>query len=337
MLNRTLLLATAFVALGYTTIAQAKQETFQGVGVQFSGVNDLAIAVDKVYQFDVTQASAYYTNELNVDKEVVITCQGVPSDCAISNRPVGAVAPSPLASEVESIVNSQQCVFLDGGNLISETEYVQVVNRFGASGRGRFAYTYPYIIKSTQPSVPAFTAWNQVSGPSDGSSREITIGATITSEFARRNHANKLRYAFNLRAKGASLISNLKLLLNGTEIASPSVTIEENCPGCQPNQTGAVDFIHVNNAGTQGSASLAKEGNARDILNSDDFPVNDDGSERGRRLARGIMSPVTTTITPGSYNVSLTGTVRALDIEANTNFTYSQTLNVVAPGCSSAP
>jgi hypothetical protein len=68
-------------------------------------------------------------------------------------------------------------------------------------------------------------------------------------------------------------VQNLALTVTGTSSgqtvfsANPSSTVVTNGPGALYGQTGAVDFCYTTNGGSNGTASLLLNGDARSILN----------------------------------------------------------------------
>ena len=114
----------------------------------------------------------------------------------------------------------------------------------------------------------------------------------------------------------------------GATVAHPNTTVIQNCSGCPVGAQGAVDFFHTTNAGSQGSLSLLSNGDARTILDHDNFAGNDNGGADGSALAIARMQPVSMSLTPGNYTVSLKGTVKGVDITASQDFQVATQINV---------
>ncbi|MBI2166405.1 MAG: hypothetical protein HYU29_08415 [Chloroflexi bacterium] len=336
------------------TITSTK--TAQGIMVDLQASGTFTSVDRKTYRFNVDDpsqtdangvmlpAASYFTNTLASGPTV--SCSGSLTNCASSNQPGTPVALTPSLSQVtgpSGACHRQRCTFLDGGKLTGFT-YTQSKTVSGRNGKGSWIFTWTYTVapepsKDVDPStdgvqVNPFTAWVLTS--EDANLAHVPIGAKIAGESVVQSSNSKVgtKYSFSLRnSDGTSRVTNLKLWLNEVQVASPSSTISENCPGCLPGAPGAVDFTYFTNAGSKGTTSLLKNGDARSILNSDSFKGNDDGGADGTALAVALMTPVYLDLAAGSYTVTVTGTVKGNTGQVDISFTVKQNLIIITPGC----
>ncbi len=327
---RTLKATTAaLILVGFSSVAEARTKKAQGIMVDFTGTQNLAIVQNTSYSFDKAAAASYFNNEYT---GVSFSCVGALSGCTISNRPPQPDIPEVSASAAEAFAESLKCIFLDGGNLVSSSTYSTPVTLPGVNGSGSWTYSFQYSISPAVASVSALTAWNSIA--SGGTMVSTSIGANIASQAVIQS-GNKRKYLFTLdRNNGTPRIRNLKLFLNGIQIASPTATVFRNCQNCLPGQNGAVDFNFVPNAKQSGSVALIKSGDARTILNTDDILTNDDGGSNGRALEIGQTSQTQVSLGVGNYSVTLKGRVMGVDVIADEDFAVSESVSVVAEGCS---
>jgi len=320
--------------------------------VDLNAAGQFAIVNTQLWKFNVTTAGTYFINAWDGNPPTVsIQCTGS-ANCTPSTPPTPP-APAPDPSKVTGptgAATTQKCTFLDGGTLTGSS-YTQTVTVTTNCTDGhktktcKYTFTYTYNVTpdtdldgdlSTQSfGVVPFTAWDLVSttGPSTAS---ITITAKIAGESVVQStqFPSPGKFSFSLHNRdGSSRVTNLQLFVNGVLAATPGSTLEENCPGCLRGDLGAVDFSYATNAGSNGVTSLLKDGDARTILNNDVFPGNDDGGADGRALARAVMDPVHLDLPPGTYTITLTGTVKGNNALRDINFSVTQTINIVTPGC----
>jgi len=323
--------------------------------VDLNAAGTFAVVNSKTYKFNVDDptltdangvtlpASAYFTNTLTSGPTV--SCSGSPKDdCATSNQPDTPSPPAPDPSKVTGPTGAcqqQRCTFLDGGTLTGFT-YTQSVTIKGKNGKGNWTFTWTYTVapdptkdvdsNTAGVQVNSFTAWVLVSETNNLA--EITVTAEIAGESVVKNNTVGTKYSFSLRnPDGSSRVTDLKVYVNGALVATPGSTLEENCPECLAGDPGAVDFTYTTNAGSNGTTSLLKDGDARTILNTDSFPGNDNGGADGRALAKAVMDPVKLELPPGQYTVTLTGTVKGNNGLASIDFSVTQTIQIITPGC----
>jgi hypothetical protein len=149
---------------------------------------------------------------------------------------------------------------------------------------------------------------------------------------------------------------------------SDTATVVDNVPGSAAYAgPPALDFTYTANGGTFGDASYALldsaaglsvygmppataasdqvPGDARSILNGgvgttayhDIFKGNDDGGADGSALSDAVAGGVTANLGPGSYTVTLSGTVKDNTTNFQQPFSVSQTVHIITPGCGASP
>lgn len=319
-----------------SVVSAGPTQTGQGIMVNLDAQGTFAIVSNDFYQYDETTAASYFTNVWNGNAPTV-SCSG-PGCTSTSTPPVAPSAPAPDAGKVTGptgAVKTQKCIFLDGGTLSGST-YTKTDQTIQGSGSSKktWTFTYTYNVTPTANPVTAFTAWNYVGSTGD-STAHISIGAEIAGESVISSAKFDKKYSFSLRDDlGESRVTNLVVTVDGIPYNATSQLVE-NCPGCLFGDPGSVDFAYTTNAGTNGVASLLTDGDARTLLNSDSFAGNQNGGTDGRALAKAVMDAVEVALGPGDHTVTLTGSVKGnTATSANVDFTVTQTIHVIAPGCS---
>lgn len=331
-----LLLLNSILALGLgsASVAMAAPgKTGQGIMIDIKNSTDIAIVSDTIYSFDKVYATTFFNNVLNATS---VACQGNPlTDCAAANKPATPPIPPPSQTEAENFAYAQRCLFLDGGFLTATRSYRQDIFMPGLNGRGTWRFNHEYRLSPAYSDVSPLTAWSVYqSGNPNATFAQINLQADIAG-LSANNSSRGTKYSFSLRREdGSSRVKNLSVSVNGTQVATPSSTLVENCPGCKPGNSGAVDFLFNANAGSNGNTALLKNGDARAILNTDYFKGNDNGGFDGRALAKAVMNPVSIQLPIGTNNVSVSATVKEIDAGVSTNFTIVKQINVIAQGCS---
>jgi hypothetical protein len=333
-------LVALLVTLSFTVIRPthaASAHTGQGIMVNLQASGTFSIVNNQLYKFNPDEAATYYTNAWDGSAPTV-SCTGP----GCGTAPTAPAAPSPSASQLSHFLTQQicQCAFLDGTSLPSTT-YTQTATVSTGSGKtgATYTYTYTYDITPTVSSAAPLTAWDLVQS-TGGTSTEIDINAQIAGESVVQNKTVGTKYSFSLyESDGTSRVQNLAVTVtdaSNTVVASatPGSTIVQNAPGALPGDPGAVDFTYTTNAGSNGVTSLLENGDARTILNTDSFAGNDNGGADGSALAIANMDPVPLNVGPGDYTVTLTGTVKGNNALADLSFTVTQTIHIIAPGCS---
>jgi hypothetical protein len=227
-----------------------------------------------------------------------------------------------------------------GGTLQSRT-YTQTAEiiQGSTSTKCTNTFTYTYVVAPTQTTVDPLTAWILFNS-NPGGLAEVTVNADIAGESVLSKDTDK-KFSFSLRNPDTtSRITGLTVALTGdaTDTQSPAHQILENAPGALAGDEGAVDFNYVTNAGSNGTVSLLKNGDARTILNDqsfsgDNFAGNNNGGADGSALAKAVMDEVVFELGVGDYNIALTGTVKGNTAASTLSFGISQTLHIIGQGC----
>lgn len=294
------------------------------------------------YRFNETTAATYFSNSQTGGPAV--TCAGSPTNCGAANKPPAPAAPAPDPYKVNGTpqapgaVQANQCTFLDGGTL-SGLNYTQSQTVPGLNGKGQWTFEWTYAVApTTTDPVDPLTAWDlvkEVTGPA-----EVPITAEVAGESVLvKNSGNWRKYSFSLTdSTTGNRVQNLALTVtdsdhNVVSSTAPGSTVVTNAPAAQPGDPGALDYSYATNAGSNGATNNLRSGDARTILNSDSFAGNDDGGSDGSALALALMDPQTVPLGPGSYMVTLTGTVKDNTGTASISFSIGQVVHIIAPGC----
>lgn len=257
--------------------------------------------------FDDEYAAATFSNTFNGLVECV---NQTGSPCSIADAPP---PPVPDPAETFKAAEAQACTFFNGGTLIPAT-YVQnvVISPVPYDNTYKW-YLYHYDVIPLVSSVP----------PDNDSDDTVRVTGEISIELVMFPQANVPMYAFTT----SGLVQDLRLEVNNAP-ADLQTNIVQNCPGCFPEDVGSLDFSFTPNVGTSGDAmSYVKSGDARKILNSDQFVANDNGGATGSFLQKTVFQTPVLALGPGEYPVVLTGTA------ANTSFSVSTTLRILEESC----
>lgn len=278
------------------------------------------------YDYDLTAAAGFFTNAWNGTTPTGVCNTG--GGCGTTTAPTAPTAPAPLQSELDAVVKSNACTFLDGGTLAGSAYqqilYVDVTVQIGTFPNGspkyktyQYKYTYQYFVSVNQSSVAPLTAW--VLTATDVTLAKVKFQFHIAGLSAMKKPSDtKPKYSWSLRnADGTFRVSNVTLTLTpaSTGVAQvinlDSVTsLEENCAGCLPGMTGALDFSYNSFVTMSGTTTLLPtQGDARTILNTDVFAGNDNGGSDGTALAR-TTSNINLELPADSYTVTLTATAK---------------------------
>lgn len=342
MVAVTALIGTAAVSFqAAPVLAAGPNQTAQGIMANLHADGTFTVVDNKEYRFNETTAATNFSNSLTGGPTV--TCSGSPTACASANQPLAPTAPYPDPYKVNGTpqapgaVQDNKCTFLNGGSL-SGLSYTQSQSRPGLNGKGTWTFTWSYAVTPTTESVDPLTAWDllkEVTGPA-----EVPITAEIAGESVLvKNSGTWKKYSFSLSdSVTGNRVQNLALTVNDSSdnlvwSAAPESTVVANAPGAHPGDPGAVDFLYSSNAGSNGAVSNLATGDAREILNGDSFPGNNDGGSDGSALALALMAPQTVQLGPGDYKVTLTGTVKDNAGIANLPVKVESVLHVIAPGC----
>jgi hypothetical protein len=175
------------------------------------------------------------------------------------------------------------------------------------------------------------TAWDFVGSTGDTSAL-VNMDANIAGESAVSSKQWNRKYSFSLGEDPLdptlSRVQNLAISVNDVVQATPASTVYHNTP-----PDGLVDFDYVTNAGMNGHTELLTNGDARTILNTDNFAGNDNGGSDGEALAWAIMDTVQLQLPVGDYTIKFTGTVKGNSGAADIPFSITQLLTIHGPGC----
>jgi hypothetical protein len=314
----------------------APQKTGQGIMVNLTVPEDLGFTTAEVYAYARPTAATFFSNEWD-GQAPTVRCIGLALPCLIP-APAAPIAPNPMENQVTgflamSATSVNRCTFFEGGELVGKTYQQNATITQGTGLATRvYVYTYTYVVTPLVESVDPLTAWVFLFALNENGTVPVTINAEIAGQSVQQSTNAKLgvKYSFSLdAADGTSRVQNLALSLDGVPVATPSSSIVTNCPGCLPGDPGALDFAYETNAGSNGNVALLTNGDARTILNTDGFAGNNNGGTDGLALSMVIMDPVEMQLGEGTYNLSLTGTVKGNTATADSSFSVSKVVNVI--------
>jgi hypothetical protein len=321
----------------------APQKTAQGIMVNLTVPDDLGFTTTEVYAYSRATATTLFSNEWD-GQAATVNCIGLALPCA-NPAPPAPPAPSPMENQVSGLLGTSatslnRCTLFEGGALVGKT-YEQIATITVGTGLATrvYVYTYTYVVTPLVESVDPLTAWVFLFALNENGTVPVTVDAEIAGQSVQQSTNPKLghKYSFSLHAPdGTSRVQNLVLSVDGVPVATPASNIVSNCPGCVPGDLGALDFAYEKNSGSNGNVALLTDGDARTILNTDGFAGNNNGGADGRALSMAIMDPVAMELGEGSYDVSLTGTVKGNTAVSNMTFSVTKIVNVIALfGCGS--
>lgn len=329
---KSILKLAAVSAIVFSVAAEAKAQVAQGVMVNFKNLSNLAVGGTKTYQFDsVNAGNSYFFNDpVSLD----ITCSGTPDQCAYENQPTPPLPPAPDYSKSQALAESSKCIFLDGGALTATSSYDQSLVLPGVNGQGLFTFKFGYNVYPADNYVAPLTFWTLISQTGPSGVASVQVKADLFAQTVVQDKKGNKAFTFALEFLRKNRVKDLVLSLNGAVVARPSSTVKKNCPGCLAGASGAVDFSFAANAGSRGTASLLRVGDARTTLNTDAISTNNNGGKDGSALAKAEMAPVNLQLPVGNYKLRLTGKVLVTDAVADQAFQVGSSVSVVAPGCS---
>lgn len=279
--------------------AKAGAQTGQGIMVDFQVDANYVITEEVTYHFDADAAEAYFTNG-SVTGPVITTGTG-PTQSTPAQP-----APDPIKN---SEVVQQKCTFFNGGQLTGYT-YKKTVN--GTRG-WKWEWTYTVNGALVEPK----TAWTStVTEP--GVDPTVPINAYIAglSVLKSTQHASKASFSLLADDNITSRVQDLKVIVDGTEIATPASTL-----------VSGEDFIYATNAGSNGVTSLLTQyenSSVFSILMNDSFSGNNDPSN----AIRAKMDEVVTTLGEGTHSITLTGIVKGNAASAAVPISVTKTLTI---------
>lgn len=218
------------------------------------------------------------------------------------------------ANAKENFSHQQRCKFWNGsGDLVGGTQ-------------GPVTVTV-----ASQPTT-AKTCWTLHSS-SSGDNVDVGVNITIAGEsfLLNKQFSPNGKYSFTLKnSDGSSRIANLAVTLSGdaSQVDNPGHTIVD---GDATNNNCLLAFEYTGNAGTNGTAQThLQDGTMGDILNSDSTPKNDGGCGT---TSIANVDPISYNLGVGSYTITVSGTVKGVDGNANLAFSGTAQVTISAQGC----
>ncbi|HTK59684.1 MAG TPA: hypothetical protein VL283_00600 [Candidatus Baltobacteraceae bacterium] len=325
---------------GTETQALAASSTGQGIMVDFDASGTYALVTNQVWRFDQEAAAAYFTNAWD-GVAPTSSCSGNACNGNLCGIPAAPAAPAADPDKVvdaggSAVADKSRCTFLDGGTLVLTDSYTQSASvsvSCTVSGRSKsatynFAYTYAIAPDPATAAVAPFTAWNMISETGDGSTAHVDVTALIAGESVLSKANMPRKYSFSIEE------TDPVTLLPVSRVRDLLVSFD-GAPGIPATSSVSypIDFAYATNAGTNGNVSLLADGDARTILNTDSFAGNNDGGADGSALAAALMDPVGGDLGAGDHLVTLTGTVKGNSAAASVDFSVTQIIHVITPGC----
>jgi hypothetical protein len=276
-------------------LSKTSAKTAQSAMIDIQGVGDFIIQGNEVWHFD--------------------------QDCGATYFEATGGNTSQQENAKRNIAQQQRCKFWNGsGDLEGGTE-------------GQVTVTVV-----SQPTEPKSCWFLQHSSGGNGT---VDICPTITiageSFLLSDKFSPNGKYSFTLRnADGSSRILNLTVTLSGdaSQTDYPGHTLVD---GNALGNNCLLDFLYLGDAGKNGTAqqylhtSDALGGATMgSILNSDSFNKNDAGCPY---TTIGVVDPICYTLGAGSYTITVTGTIKGVDGNANLSFTGTGSVHISAEGC----
>lgn len=345
--SKRYLVAAAAVLASMTAVPSssafaAGAQTAQGIMVNVVVPTTLTIVSTEVYRYDTAVAASFFSNAWN-GSSPTSTCTGP----GCGTPPSAPSAPPPDQSQVSgpsasSSVNVNQCMFFTGGTVVGKT-YTQTSQVTTGSGPAKATYTYTYtynIIPVLNPVDPR-TAWFIFLQTNPDGTVPLSVDANIAGESVVKNSNPKIgtKYSFSmLESDGSNRVIDLVWAVyaadNSLRYSTPTNS-SVNFPE---------DFFYKTNAGSNGydglhkTPSLLQDGDARTILNADDFLGNNNGGADGSALALAHVDRLQVNLSAGDYTVILSGTVKGNTIDttgtgADISFSISHIVHIIALGC----
>jgi hypothetical protein len=345
----------------------APSQTAQGIMVNLQGSGDFIITQNQTWKFcngpdsctdlnsnTVAPASSYFTNAWDGNAPTLVSC--TPSTkCTNLGTPPAPGAPGADFTWVYGpghansyACASNKCTFWAGGDL-QGLSYTQTASSSAGSGStARTAtYQYTYNVTPTQTSVAAQTAWYLFQS-SGGTTATINIDAQIAGESVVVNNTFKClsgvpgtarcgKFSFNLGTPGYDATNDRvqNLTVTVTDVTDPNnpVVVETVNPGntvIDGDPFGSLTFDYTTNAGSNGATQYLQNGDAYSVMTTNDVPGGGFGPTD---LEEAIMDTVPATLGPGSYTVTLTGTVKGNSASSNLPFSITNQLHISAENC----
>ena len=328
-------------------------QTAQGIFVTVGPDGTYAIDRTEIYAFNASVAASYYSNSW--DGTISVSCAGQPAACAATPPP--PPAPEPTFTHAQAVgadgfLMKQRCVLLNG-QALAGSAYTQSVKsefevRTGTDKKGAATYakatatyTYGYAIAPLTASAAPFAAWELVRSTGDGTLTVGIVGQIAgQSVVVSKQFPAPGKFSFSilgtdpLTGLPVSRVQNLAMSINGGAPVAISSTVVENAAGALAGAPGAVDFQYVTNAGSNGFTEYLRNGDARQVLNTDVFAGNQDGGASGGALAWAVLEPVEAELGAGDHTITLTGLVKGVSASIDSTFSINRTLSIVTPGCS---
>jgi len=339
--------------IGQESQALAASSTGQGIMVNMTSIGTLALVTNQIWHFNQTAAATYFTNGWDGNAPTY-SCSGNACNGNLCGVPAAPAAPAADPSKVwnpggSAVADKSRCTFLDGGTLTLTDAYAQSAQAsvsctvLGRSKSATYTFHYAYVVAPDPAlaTVAPFTAWDLVSETGDGSTAHVDVTGFIAGESVLSKANLPRKYSFSLldgttdplTGLPVSRVKNLMVSIDGAAAVPATSTYVQNAPGALPGDPGALDFAYATNAGSNGNLALLADGDARTILNTDSFSGNQNGGADGTALAGATVDPVGADLGVGDHTVVLTGTVKDNAALANIDFSVSQIVHIVAPGC----
>jgi len=319
---------TTFAQRGGTKTPTSSTTTGQSVMIQRTGNSSYTKNGDETWEWDRVTAATYYSNSV-VGLVGSPTCTGSATNCASTNRPAEPTSPAPDATQLtgrNGQLDTDECAFFNGGSLGSRS-YNQSLTVRGANGSGNWTFTWAYSVFPIYTTVGARTLMTLVSSSMNDTINLVGYIAAL-SGMSTKTVARK--YSFGLEnSDGTSRITNLQaqsfdsagLLLDTYALDH---FVESNAPGALAGDLGAVDFNYVPSPGQLfGTTSILTTGDARSILNGDNFHGNNNGGSDGRSLARAPFGYNGVRIADGDNTITITGNIKGNEASVDTSISAS--------------
>jgi hypothetical protein len=303
-----------------STTAQSIWTNFKAAGNTFGFVDN------ETYEFNDADAVNYF--DLVITGPVATCTAGGQGNinCADSNKPS---APSQPAQPAFELTRGDTCAFWAGSDLstVSKTAATQV-NGTNGSGKWTFTWTFTWTPQVVHPR----TNWDLVES-STGEGATVTFNGQIAGLSALSTSRVPRKYSFGItNSDGSSRVTNIQVSVNGVSFGSVSSTvINASSPDFGEFGVGTQESLFTLMA-SSGALNILATGDARQILNGDDFVGNDNGGSGGSSLAYAQLDAVRLTLGEGTQSVTLTANVKGIDGNADLNISVTRSVRIQGLG-----
>lgn len=352
-------LAAAMLLVAAPAFAKGKTQdsttTGQSVAIEAQTSGNLVVNGTEVWEFDPASAGRDYWVMISpsTPSPECTTKDGAKCSEALKQNPTcldvcttegqsGCMAPAPGPNQTKAdLAEADRCILWQGGILVAESEwtqsYVQVVGSGSARTTWECSYTFSIKPIESTKNVSEHTAYRWV-GDTENGQAQIHVTGWMASLSLLMKGSNWRKYSFSLRnSDGSYRVSDtMANLYSDTDTTNPVASqtfgtrLTENPPGAKATSPGALNFLYEPQTAVNKltDPNEARAGDARAILNNDDFTPNDDGGADGSALARADFQPFVFSAGEGAYTLKIYGTLKGNSSNATVYMSVTKNVHI---------